>query len=486
MEYEAIIGLEVHAQLLTRTKMFCSCSSEYGAPPNTNTCPVCLGLPGALPVVNREAVSLAIKAALALNLKINEYSRFDRKNYFYPDLPKGYQITQYEYPLAENGYIEVPDDERYPGGSATKIRIKRLHLEEDAGKLIHPGQAAIDEVEFSYVDFNRCGVPLIEIVSEPDIRSPAQAAAYMKTLRQILRYIGVCEGNLEEGNMRCDANVSVRPKGSREFGVRTEVKNINSFRFVEKALAYEIKRHIELIESGKEVVHETRLWDSQTQTTRSMRGKEEEHDYRYFPEPDLVPLIVDKDWIERVKGQMPELPRQRAIRFQEQYGLPEYDAGVLTAEKEIADYFEEAAKLHRDPKAVSNWVMTEVLRIVKEEDADIRRFPVTPQKLASMLDLIASGKISKTMGKEVFAEMYKTGKDPDRIVEEKGLSKITDTALLEAEIDKVLAANPQQVEKYKAGKTKLLGFFVGQVMKATKGKADPKLVNEILKKKLSK
>lgn len=471
MQYEAVIGLEVHAQLLTESKIFCGCSTQFGAEPNTQVCPVCLGMPGVLPVLNKKAVEYTIKTGLALNCRIAPYSRFARKNYFYPDLPKGYQISQYELPLCEDGYLEIVID-----GERKKIRIKRIHLEEDAGKNIH------DPSGYSFVDFNRTGVPLMEIVSEPDIRSPKEAALYMKKLRAILRYLGVCDGNLEQGSLRCDANVSVREVGSTEFGVKTEIKNINSFRFVEKALEYEIKRQIKLLSMGEKIIQETRLWDSQTGTTQSMRSKEEAHDYRYFPEPDLVPVVVSEEWIEKIKKDMPELPDQKIERFIKDYGLPQYDAEILTEEKALAEWFEEAVKLGGKPKEVSNWIMVELLRLLNEEGKDITECSLTPSQLVELLGLIEKGTINRNTAKDVFEEMYKTGKSAEALVKEKGLTQISDSSVIIEAIRQVMSTNPKEVERFKAGEEKLIGFFVGQVMKLTKGKANPKLVNELVVK----
>ncbi|MCS7163689.1 MAG: Asp-tRNA(Asn)/Glu-tRNA(Gln) amidotransferase subunit GatB [Thermodesulfovibrio sp.] len=473
MQYEAVIGLEVHAQLLTESKIFCSCSTQFGAEPNTQVCPICLGMPGVLPVLNKKAVEYTIKTGLAMNCRIATYSRFARKNYFYPDLPKGYQISQYELPLCEDGYLEIIVD-----GEKKKIRIKRIHLEEDAGKNIH------DPAGYSFVDFNRTGVPLIEIVSEPDIRSPKEASLYMKKLRTILRYLGVCDGNLEQGSLRCDANVSVRPIGSTEFGVKTEIKNINSFKFVEKALDYEIKRQIKLLQRGEKIIQETRLWDSQTGTTQSMRSKEEAHDYRYFPEPDLVPVVVSEEWIEKIKREMPELPDQKFERFIRDYGLPQYDAEILTEERALAEWFEEAVKLGGKPKEVSNWIMVELLRLLNEENKDISDCPLKPIQLVELIDLINKGTINRNTAKEVFEEMFKTGKKAEDIVKEKGLTQISDDSVIIEAIKEVMEKNPKEVERLKNGEEKLIGFFVGQVMKITKGKANPKLVNELLFKLL--
>lgn len=464
------MGLEVHAQLLTDSKIFCNCSTAFGAPPNTHTCPVCLGMPGVLPVLNKKVVDYALKMALATHCRVAPFSRFARKNYFYPDLPKGYQISQYELPIAENGHIEIGLD-----GQTKRIGITRIHMEEDAGKLIHDASAPT-----SYVDFNRTGVPLIEIVSEPDIRTPEEAVEYLKTLRNILRYLGICDGNMEEGSFRCDANVSMRPEGTKTFGIRTEIKNMNSFRHVQKALEYEIRRQTALLLDGKEVIQETRLWDTTKGITVSMRGKEEAHDYRYFPDPDLVPLVIDEKWIEEVRAGLPELPDAKQLRFVQEYGLPEYDASVLTVSKSLADYFEDCVRIYQKPKAISNWMMSELLRELKRDEREIEECPVPPGHLAGMLKMMDNGVISGKIAKTVFEEMYATGRDPEAIVKEKGLVQVTDAAEIEKVVEAVLAAHPEAVKDYKKGKAKLLGFFVGEVMKKTKGKANPGLVNEIL------
>ncbi|MDA8163072.1 MAG: Asp-tRNA(Asn)/Glu-tRNA(Gln) amidotransferase subunit GatB [Desulfobacteraceae bacterium] len=469
MEFEAVIGLEVHCQLQTASKIFCSCSSAFGAPPNTHTCPVCLGMPGVLPVLNRQVVEFALKMALAANCKIAPVSRFARKHYFYPDLPKNYQISQYEMPLAENGWVEIDT-----GAGARRIGITRIHLEEDAGKLIHDEARPV-----SYVDLNRTGVPLIEIVSEPDIRSPDEAAAYLKKIRQLVRYLEISDGNMEEGSLRCDANISVRPSGAKNFGVKAELKNMNSFKNVQKALEYEIRRQTALLLDGQRVVQETRLWDVSKGITVSMRGKEEAHDYRYFPEPDLLPVKVDEAWIRVVAGGLPELPDKKRIRFVETYGLPAYDADVLTASRAMADYFDTCVKLFPSPKIVSNWVMVELMRLLKDDGREIESSPVSPSALAGLLGLVETGALSGKMAKDVLETAYKTGEDPAKIVEEEGLSQLSDDAALRAVIEKVVRDNPKEVEKYRAGKTKVLAFLVGQVMKETKGKANPQKVNEL-------
>lgn len=474
MDYEVVIGLEVHAQLLTQSKIFCGCPTQFGAPPNTQVCPVCLGMPGVLPVLNEKVVEFGLKLALATHCRIAPYSRFARKNYFYPDLPKGYQISQYELPLAEHGYVDIPAE-----GGRKRIGLTRIHMEEDAGKLIHDEQLPV-----SYVDLNRTGVPLLEIVSEPEIRSPEEAAAYLKVLRNILLYLEICDGNMEEGSLRCDANISLRPLGSSTFGVRTELKNMNSFRNVQRALEYEIRRQRSLLEAGDEIVQETRLWDANKNRTYSMRGKEEAHDYRYFPDPDLVPLVISPEWIEAVRATLPELPDVKKDRFMNQYDLPEYDAGVLTAEKALADYFEDCVHSFPQAKKVSNWIMSELMRELKKEDQGIETCQVRPQALARLLALVEEGAISGKIAKSVFLEMIASGQEPDAIVKAKGLSQISDTSSLEALAREILAAHPKEVADYKAGKTKVMGFFVGEMMKKTKGQANPKVVNQLLSRLL--
>jgi len=475
MQYETVIGLEIHAQLLTDSKMFCGCSTKFGSEPNTQTCPVCIGMPGVLPAMNKKAIEYVIKTGLAVNCKIASYSRFARKNYFYPDLPKGYQISQYELPLCEGGYVDIGIN-----GNTKRIRLTRIHLEEDAGKNIHE-----EAGNYSLVDLNRAGIPLMEIVTEPDIRSPQEAVAFMKKLRTILRYIGVCDGNMEQGSLRCDANVSVRTYGQKELGVKTEIKNMNSFKFIEKALDYEIKRQVKILKNGEKIIQETRLWDSNRGITESMRSKEEAHDYRYFPEPDLVPVEVDKEWIEKIKADIVELPDSRRQRFITQYGLPEYDADLLTVDKSSSELFEDAVKLGGEPKSVRNWIMGELMRLLNEENKQIEECGLKPEQIVGLLELIDEGVISGKIAKTVFEEMYKTGKDAETIVKEKGLVQITDESAIEKAIDEVIARNPKEVERFKAGDEKLMGFFVGQVMKTTKGKANPKIANELLKKKLS-
>ncbi|WP_025209617.1 Asp-tRNA(Asn)/Glu-tRNA(Gln) amidotransferase subunit GatB [Hippea sp. KM1] len=472
MEFEAVIGLEVHIQLLTNTKIFCSCSTDFGAPPNTHICPVCMGAPGVLPVLNKRVVDYAIKLGLALDCKINRFSRFARKNYFYPDLPKGYQISQYELPILEGGYVEI-----FVDGEYKKIGLERIHMEEDAGKTIH-------RPDGSYVDFNRAGVPLLEIVSLPVMHSPKEAGEYLRSLRRIVRYLGICDGNMEEGSLRCDANVSVRPKGETRLGTKTELKNMNSFRHVEKALEYEIQRQIEVIEDGGKVIQETRLWDEKSGITKPMRSKEEAYEYRYFPDPDLVPILIDDEWIERIKNEVPELPRQKLERFVKEYGLKEDDARVLVEEKALADYFEEASKGYKNPQAIANWILSELLGYLNKDNKTIDETLIKPSHIRELVELVDSGTISGKIAKTVFAKMYESGKKPKQIVEEEGLVQITDKAQIEAIVDEVIKANPKAVEQYKGGKKNTIGFFVGQVMKKTKGKANPKIVNEILASKL--
>jgi aspartyl-tRNA(Asn)/glutamyl-tRNA(Gln) amidotransferase subunit B len=474
MEYEAVIGLEVHAQLLTKTKIFCSCSTEFGAPPNAHTCPVCLGMPGVLPVLNRKVVDYTIRMALATNCTIARESRFARKNYFYPDLPKGYQISQYELPIAEHGHVFIEVN-----GERRRIGITRIHMEEDAGKLIHDPHRPV-----SAVDFNRTGVPLIEIVSEPDIRTPEEAGAYLRQLRAILQYLEICDGNMEEGSFRCDANVSIRPVGTDTFGTRTELKNMNSFKHVENALIYEIERQEGVVEDGREPVQETRLWDEAKGVTVSMRGKEEAHDYRYFPDPDLLPLVIDGEWTEEIRSTLPELPDEKRARFIEAYGIPLYDAQVLTSSRPLADYFEACVEHFPEPKTVSNWVMGSILAMLKAENKTIEESPISPERLAELLRLIDSEVISGKIAKTVFDEMVSSGKPPEAIVQEKGLVQVTDADAITEVVKQVVSDHEQEVSDYRAGKTKLFGFFVGQVMKATRGKANPKMVNEILKKEL--
>lgn len=483
--WEAVIGLEVHAQLNTKSKIFCSCSTEFGQEPNDNTCPVCLGLPGALPVMNREAVVNAGKAALALNLKINNESIFARKNYFYPDLPKGYQISQYDRPFSEHGTVEILTSERDEGGRPIEWKLKsfgitRAHIEEDAGKSVHD----IGDTEKSHVNLNRAGTPLLEIVSEPDFRSSWEAYDYVGFLRRTLQYIGVCDGNMEEGNLRCDANVSVRPAGQQKLGTRAEIKNVNSLRFLQKAIDYEIDRQIALIEAGGTMVQETRLWNEKEGKTYTMRSKEDAHDYRYFPDPDLPPLEVSSAWVESLKAELPELPEARRLRFMRDFELNADEAFTLTGERALADYFETAAKAANNHRAAANWILSELLRELKNSETEISDCKIKAEDLGAMIRLIDDKTISGKIAKDVFAEMFATGKAPAEIVREKGLVQITDTSAIEKIVDEVIAANPKEAESYRAGKTALMGFFVGQVMKASGGKANPKAVNEILKAKL--
>jgi aspartyl-tRNA(Asn)/glutamyl-tRNA(Gln) amidotransferase subunit B len=477
MEYEPVIGLEVHAQLLTRSKIFCGCSTQFGAEPNTHTCPVCTGLPGSLPVPNRKVVEYTIRAALATHCKIAPHSQFARKNYFYPDLPKGYQISQYELPLATGGYVEIQAD-----GQKKRIGLIRIHLEEDAGKLLH--DLSSDRGAASYVDFNRTGVPLIEIVSAPDIHTSEEAGTYLRKLRAILMFLDICDGNMEEGSFRCDANISLRPKGQKAFGVKTELKNMNSFRNVQKALDYEIRRQTALLDQGGKIVQETRLWDAARGATASMRGKEEAHDYRYFPDPDLVPLAIDPLWVEKIRSGLPELPDDKKERFVRDYGIPEYDAEILTSSKALANYYEECLRSYAKPKIVSNWIMSELLRELKGDEREIEQCPAPAGNLSEMLRMIEEGVISGKIAKSVFEEMYRTGKKAPEVVKEKGWVQVTDSSKIEKIVDQVLAGNPGEVEAYRKGKDKLFGFFVGQVMKATQGKANPQMVNQLLKKKL--
>ena len=476
-DWEAVIGLEVHAQLQTRTKIFCGCSTQFGAPPNSQVCPVCLGLPGALPVLNRQAVDFAIKAALACGCDVQPRSVFARKNYFYPDLPKGYQISQYELPLALGGGLDITVE-----GEAKHVGLTRIHMEEDAGKSLHEGFP--DSDRRTYVDYNRSGVPLIEIVSEPDMRSAAEAAEFFTRLRSILVWLGVSDGNMEEGSLRCDANVSIRPRGQTKLGTKAEVKNVNSFRYLEKALEYEITRQIDLIEGGGKVVQETRLWDTSTGRTHSMRSKEEAHDYRYFPEPDLPPLLVDEARIERVRSTMPELPEARGRRFVVEYGIPTYDAGVLTQSAALADYFEATARAAKNAKAASNWIMGELLRTLNERGQEISDVPIQPAALAGLIALIDKGTISSSIAKGVFAKMCDSGRSADDIVREEGLAQNSDEGALSAIVAEVIKLNDETARQYRAGKKQTFGFLVGQVMKASGGKANPKLASDLVKRAL--
>ncbi len=475
MDFEPVIGLEVHIQLKTASKIFCGCTTEFGASPNSHTCPVCLGLPGVLPVLNRSVVDFALSMALATNCRVNPRSVFARKHYFYPDLPKGYQISQFEEPLAEHGWVEIEG-----ANGPKRIGITRIHLEEDAGKLIHDEHRPV-----SFVDLNRTGVPLIEIVSEPEIDSPEEAAEYLRKLRELVRYLDISDGNMEEGSLRCDANISLRPVGSTTLGVKSELKNMNSFKNVQKALEFEIRRQSTLLLDGQKVVQETRLWDVTRAVTVSMRGKEEAHDYRYFPEPDLVPIRVDEEWIERTSSALPELPDAKRHRFIQSYGIPPYDAGVLTSSRGIADYFETCVSLFPQPKTVSNWIMVELLRLLKEDEREIEACPVSPSGLAELLELVESGKISGKMAKEILEEAYRSGANPRKIVDTRGLSQVSDDTALRKVVRKVIEDHPREVEKYRSGKTKVLGFLVGQAMKETRGAANPKMLNALFIEMLS-
>jgi aspartyl-tRNA(Asn)/glutamyl-tRNA(Gln) amidotransferase subunit B len=465
----------VHAQLQTQSKMFCGCATEFGKPPNTQTCPVCLGMPGTLPVINRKAVEMAVRTGLALHCTIRPANRFARKNYFYPDLPKGYQISQYEAPICEKGWLDVE-----VAGAVKRVQIRRAHLEEDAGKNLHDGGGTE-----SRVDLNRAGTPLLEIVTEPDLRSPEEVVAYLKQLRDILVYLGVCDGNMEQGSLRCEPNLSLRPVGEERLGTKVELKNINSFKFVKEALEYEITRQTKVLSEGGRIEQETRLWDVDKGQTAVMRSKEEAHDYRYFPDPDLVPMALAEDWIEELRRTLPELPAGRLKRFVKDYGLPEYDAGVLTGSRELADYFEACVTLYGQPKTVSNWVMGELLRELNDSNTPVAASPVSPERLVSLLRLVDDGTVSLKAAREIFPELYAGGKTPEQLVKERGLTQVSDESALARMVQEAIDKNPAQLAQYRAGKEAVFGFFVGQVMKASGGKANPGKVNELLKKKLA-
>lgn len=473
-KYEAVIGLEVHTQLLTQTKAFCGCSNKFGMPPNTNVCPICMGHPGVLPVLNKKVVEFAIMLGLATNCRVNERSIFARKNYFYPDLPKGWQTSQFELPICVNGFLEIEKSD----GTKKTLGITRIHMEEDAGKLIH------DQGPYSLVDLNRCGTPLLEIVSEPDMRSAEEAYLYLTKLKQIVTYLEVCDGNMEEGSLRCDANVSIRLKGEEKLGTKTEVKNMNSFRNVERAIAAEIDRQIDIVEDGGKVIQQTLLWNADSGEVSPMRSKEESHDYRYFPEPDLMPVVVDENWKSEISKSLPELPEKRKQRFIDEFKLPLYDAEILTSSRGIADYYEEILKETNDYKSASNWVMGDVLKVLNEEKIDIRDFPVSAVHIGKLINLINNNTISNKIAKDIFPEMLKTNSTPEKIIEEKNLIQISDSNLLEGVVETVINNNPGQVKQYLEGKEKVIGFFVGQIMRETKGKGNPQVVNEILKRKL--
>jgi len=477
-KYITVIGLEVHAELKTKSKAFCSCSTTFGAQPNTHVCPVCLGMPGALPVLNKQVVEFAIRAGLALNCEIQKFNKFDRKNYFYPDLSKNYQISQWDEPICLRGYVDINID-----GVQKRIGVTRIHMEEDAGKLVHSG-TSISTSDSSAVDYNRAGVPLIEIVSEPDMRSPEEAKAYMENLKAILEYTDVCDCKMQEGSLRCDANISIMAEGGKEFGTRAEIKNLNSFRALVRAIEYEVERQKEIIEDGGHVIQETRTWDDAKGVTLSMRSKEEAHDYRYFPEPDLVPIEIDDVWINRVKSELPELPVQRQSRLMEKFGLPAYDASLLVSSKAMAEYFDAAVKNAKDAKAISNWLLGDVSAYLNNENKEISDFKIAPEHLCELTNLIKDGILSSKLAKKVFGEMLKDDKSPKQLVKDLGLEQVSDTGAIEQLVDETLAENPQSVEDFKAGKDRAIGFLVGQIMKKSKGKANPGMVQELLRKKM--
>ncbi|MBD1941708.1 Asp-tRNA(Asn)/Glu-tRNA(Gln) amidotransferase subunit GatB [Coleofasciculus sp. FACHB-712] len=484
-QYEAIIGLETHCQLSTETKIFCNCSTEFGATPNQNVCPVCMGMPGVLPVLNQKVLEYAVKAGLALNCAIAPYSKFDRKQYFYPDLPKNYQVSQYDLPIAEHGWLEIELTDADGNPIRKKIGITRLHMEEDAGKLVHAGSERLSGSTYSLVDYNRTGIPLVEIVSEPDIRSGVEAAEYAQELRRIVRYLGVSDGNMQEGSLRCDVNISVRPVGQKEFGTKVEIKNMNSFNAIQRAIEYEIDRQIEAIQSGERIIQETRLWEEGSQRTVSMRTKEGSSDYRYFPEPDLTPIQVSAEQLSKWKSELPELPAQKRHRYESELGLSAYDARVLTDDRSVSEYFEAAVSAKANPKQAANWVMGDISAYLNTAKLNIAEIALKPQILAELISLIEDGTISGKIAKEILPELLSKGGSAKELVESKGVKQISDKGELEKIINEVIAANPKELEQYRSGKTKLLGFFVGQVMKQTGGQADPKLTNQMMAKKLN-